>query len=255
MSTKAKTNHRRKKAIIISAIMASSLIIIGITVAWFYQQQKAASLTKIAPPGEIIISGVHGSQLDQIDLSYSNGDIDENRIVTVRNVICVDSAAKNIRLKLAHTTNVENLSFRIYPATETTSQPGSGEYVKGSDSGTDYYYTFDPKTGYTTKRLSDAGDKMTLMKCLNPAEDNSGLAKQDGDYHDNTYGNNETRVQNQAEPLYWRSDVAYSLPLNSKTDLNEHIKYEHYGYFVLEASWQEQNKETDIVYVTADGAQ
>lgn len=252
MSTKAKTNHRRKKAIIISAIMASLLIIIGITVAWFYQQQKAASLTKIAPPGEIIISGVHGSQLDQIDLSYSNGDIDENKTVTVRNVICVDSAAKNITLKLAHTTNVENLSFRIYPATETTSQPESEVYVKGSDSGTDYYYTFDPKIGYTT--ISDDGDKMILMKCLNADKNDSGLAMKDGEYHENTYGANEKRVQKQAEPLYWTSNTPYTLPLDSSTYENAHIKYKYYGYFVLEASWKEQNKETDIVYVTADGA-
>ena len=255
MSTKAKTNHRRKKAIIISAIMASLLIIIGITVAWFYQQQKAASLTKIAPPGKIIISGVHGSKLDQIDLSYSNGDIDESKTVTVRNVICVDSAAKDITLKLAHTTNVENLSLRIYPATESTSQPASGNYVKGSDSGKDYYYIFNPKTGYTTKELSDDEDTMKLMTCLNPDGDNSGVAKKDGDYHNNTYGATEKRVQKQAEPLYWTSNTSYSLLLNSKNNPNAHIKYEHYGYFVLEASWEEQNKETDIVYVTADGAQ
>ena len=239
---------------IISVIVAGLLVMIGITFAWFYQNQKAASLTQIAPPGEIIISGVHGSKLDQIDLSYNSGDIDGNT-VTVRNVICIDSASKNIKLKLAHTTNVENLSLRIYPATESTSQPVSGNYVKGSDSGIDYYYSFDPKTGYTTKKLSDDEDTMKLMTCLNADENNSALAKKDGDYHNNTYGTNEKRVQNQAEPLYWTSDVAYSLPLNSKKDLNEHIKYEHYGYFVLEASWTEQNKETDIVYVTADGAQ
>ncbi len=254
MSTKAEKNDKRKKVTIISIIVAGLLVIIGITFAWFYQHQKAASLTQIAPPGEIIISGVHGSKLDQIDLSYNNGDIDENKIVTVRNVICVDSAAKDITLKLAHTTNVENLSLRIYPATESTSQPESGDYVKGSDSGTDYYYTFDSNKGCTTKKLKTDGDTMTLMTCLNADENNSALAKSDGDYHNNTYGTNEIRVQNQAEPLYWTSKGVYSLPLNSQKELNEHIEYKYYGYFVLEASWKEQNKETDIVYVTADGA-
>lgn len=255
MSTKAEKNDKRKKVTIISIIVAGLLVMIGITFAWFYQHQKAASLTQIAPPGEIIISGVHGSKLDQIDLSYNSGDIDGNT-VTVRNVICIDSASKNIKLKLAHTTNVENLSLRIYPATEGTSQPVSGNYVKGSDSGIDYYYTFDPKTGYTTKQLGTVGDAMKLMTCLNADENNSELAKKNGVYHENTYGANEKRVQNQAEPLYWKSNDAYSLPLDSTTDNpNEHIKYKYYGYFVLEASWKEQNKETDIVYVTADGAQ
>ena len=257
MSTKAEKNDKRKKVTIISIIVAGLLVMIGITFAWFYQNQKAASLTQIAPPGEIIISGVHGSKLDQIDLSYNNGDIDENNTVTVRNVICVDSAAKDITLKLAHTTNVENLSLRIYPATERTSQPESGNYVKGSDSGTDYYYIFDPKTGYTTNKLETDGDTMTLMTPLNADETNSKLAKKDGKYHNNTYGETESRVQNQAEPLYWKCNDAdkYSLPLDSEHNLNEHIKYKYYGYFVLEASWKEQNKETDIVYVTADGAQ
>ena len=255
MSTKAEKNDKRKKVTIISIIVAGLLVMIGITFAWFYQNQKAASLTQIAPPGEIIISGVHGSKLDQIDLSYNSGDIDGNT-VTVRNVICIDSASKNIKLKLAHTTNVENLSLRIYPATEGTSQPVSGNYVKGSDSGIDYYYTFDPKTGYTTKQLGTVGDAMKLMTCLNADENNSELAKPDGYYHNNTYGTNKKiRVQNQAEPLYWTSKDVYSLPLNSQKELNEHIEYKYYGCFVLEASWKEQNKETDIVYVTADGAQ
>lgn len=253
MSRKTKTeiNNRRKKVAIISSIVAGLLIIIGITFAWFYQHQKAVSLTQIAPPGKIIISGVHGSELDQIDLSYNSGDVDEKGKVTVRNVICVDSEATNVLLKLAHTTNVENLSLRIYPAKEVDSQPeNTEEYVKGSDSGKDYYYIFDPQTGYTTKE--PAGDKMELMTCLNAAENDKELAKQDGDYHNKTYGANETRVQKQAEPLYWTSKSKYTLPLDSKRNENEHIKYAHYGYFVLEASWTEKNKETDIVYITAE---
>ena len=253
MSRKTKTeiNNRRKKVAIISSIVAGLLIIIGITFAWFYQHQKAVSLTQIAPPGKIIISGVHGSELDQIDLSYNSGDVDENGKVTVRNVICVDSEAKNVLLKLAHTTNVENLSLRIYPASEVDFQPqNTEEYVKGSDSGKDYYYIFDSQTGYTTKE--PASDKMQLMTCLNADETDEELAKQDGNYHNKTYGATEIRVQKQAEPLYWTSKNQYTLPLNSKNDKNEHIKYAHYGYFVLEASWTEKEKETDIVYVTAE---
>ena len=217
----------------------------------FISIKKAVSLTQIAPPGKIIISGVHGSELDQIDLSYNSGDVDKDGKVTVRNVICVDSEAKNVLLKLAHTTNVENLSLRIYPASEVASQPqNTEEYVKGSDSGKDYYYTFDSQTGYTTK--ATASDKMQLMTCLNADENDKELAKQNGDYHDKTYGANETRVQKQAEPLYWTSQSKYTLPLDSTSNKNEHIKYAHYGYFVLEASWTEREKETDIVYVTAE---
>lgn len=254
---KTETKDRRKKVTIISAIAVGLLIIIGITFAWFYQHQKAASLTQIAPPGEIIISGVHGRKLDQIDLSYNNENVGDDKQVTVRNVICIDSASQDITLKLAHTTNVENLSLRIYPAQESTSQPDdSTTYVKGTDAGKDYYYTYDSNVGYTTKTQEGDSDNMKRMTCLNPDQNNPQLASKTGDYHQRTYGESEKRVQNQAEPLYWTSNKneKYSLPLNSKNEneKNTHIKYEHYGYFVLEASWTEQNKETDIVYVVAE---
>ena len=250
---KTETKDRRKKVTIISAIAVGLLIIIGITFAWFYQHQKAASLTQIAPPGKIIISGVHGRKLDQIDLSYNNEDVGNDKQVTVRNVICIDSASKDITLKLAHTTNVENLSLRIYPAQESTSQPDESKtYVKGTDAGTDYYYMYDSSVGYTTKKTSDS-DGMIKMICLNG---NDASTEERKNYHNQTYGESEKRVQNQAEPLYWTSNEneKYSLPLNSKNEneKNTHIKYEYYGYFVLEASWTEQNKETDIVYVVAE---
>ena len=256
MSMKTEMKDRRKKVTIISVIVAGLLIIIGITVAWFYQHQKAASLTQIAPPGKIIISGVHGSKLDQIDLSYNNENVGDNKQVTVRNVICIDSASEKITLKLAHTTNVDNLLLRIYPATESTSQPDESEtYVKGTDAGTDYFYTYNSSVGYATKKETNDSDNMKQMTCLNgDNESNPKQALSSDEYHNKTYGKNETRVQNQAEPLYWTSNEKYSLPLNSKNEneKNAHIKYEYYGYFVLEASWTEQNKETDIVYVVAD---
>lgn len=255
MNMKSKTNNRKKRITIISVIIIGLFIIAGLTFAWFYQHQKVASVTQIAPPGKIIISGVHGKKLDQIDLSYNSGDIDKNGTVTVRNVICIDSAAKDITLKLAHTTNVGNLSLRIYPATEQTEQPEDESlYIKGTDAGTDYYYTYDSKVGYTTKRVDGDANTMNEMMCLNRDKDNSEIAEKNGNYHNKTYGESEKRVQKQAEPLYWTSNEKYSLPLNNKNSANKnaHIRYEYYGYFILEASWTEQNKETDIVYVVAE---
>lgn len=251
MSKKKETDDGKKKITIGTVIIIGLLAILGITLAWFYQHQKVASITKIAPPGKTIISGVHGRKLDQIDLSYNSGDVNGNT-VTVRNVICVDSASEEIYLKLAHTTNVKDLSLCLYPATESTTEPTGPMYIKGSDAGTDYYYRYDSQTGWTTRKTTDSNN-MKQMTCLNKDSDNSELAKKDTNdiYYKSTYGT-ETNVQKQAVPLYWKSDVSYKLPLNSKQDKNNHIKYEHYGYFVLEASWTEQEKETDIVYVVAD---
>lgn len=252
MRTKTETNDKKKKVTVITIVMTGLLIIIGLTLAWFYLHQKAATLTRIAPPGKIIISGVHGRKLDQIDLSYNNENVGDDHQVTVRNVICIDSASEDITLKLAHTTNVENLSLSIYPAEERKNQPGENvTYVKGNDAGTDYYYMYDSGIGYTTKKEANSASGVKKMQCLN-GDDDEKQALQSGDFHNKTYGEKETRVQNQAEPLYWESMEKYKLRLNSEKDPNSHIKYKHYDYFVLEANWTEQNKETDIVYVVAE---
>lgn len=256
MSVKTEINDKRRRKIIISIILGI-LAILGLTFAWFYYKQKVASITKVAQPGKIIISGVHGRKLEEIDLS--GGEIDSNNKVTVRNVICVDSAKKDIILQLAHTTNASDLSFRIYPASENDSEPASGEYMKESDDGKDYYYTYNSEKGYTTKKTGEDKESMIQMSCLNKDSSNPEIARQEGDYHDQTYGVNENKIQIQAEPLYWTSSEVYDLPLTSKSDgdqgsayvSNSNIRYEFYGYFVLEASWTEKDKETDIVYIMA----
>lgn len=261
MSMEKKIHNKKKYKIMLLIIALIVLAVLGISYAWFYSQQKVASITRIASPGEIIISGVHGKDMEQIDLSYGSEDVNNNNTVTVRNVICIDSLEKDFILQLAHTTNVTDLSLRVYPATESDIIPNTNSnYVKGSDGGTDYYYSYNPTVGYTTKRLQADTDDMKLLQCKNPKDDDSGMALESGEYHNNTYGQNETRVQNQAEPLYWESTEQLSLPLtinNGKKESeveykeNANIKYDYYGYYVLEASWTEKDKETDVVCVMA----
>ena len=66
-----------------------------------------------------------------------------------------------------------------------------------------------------------------------------------------TYGDNETRVQSQAVPIYWESEEY--VPLDSTNNINNSnlTNYNYYKYFIVEASWRETDKETDIVYVMA----
>ena len=260
MSMEKKIRNKKEYKTILLIIALIVLAVLGISYAWFYRQQKVASITRIASPGEIIISGVHGKDMEQIDLSYGNEDV-ANDTVTVRNVICIDSLEKDFILQLAHTTNVTDLSLRVYPATESDTIPDtSSNCVKGSDGGKDYYYSYNPAVGYTTKRLQTDTDTMKLLVCRNAKNDGSGMALESGDYHNNTYGQSETRVQNQAEPLYWESTEQLSLSLTTNDEKkgqgvtykkNANIKHDYYGYYVLEASWTEKDKETDVVCVMA----
>ena len=244
MRAMIKEDKKRKYLTIVLVMIILGML--AIAYAWFMQRQKVASITKVKSPGDIIVSGVHGSTLDNLNLSYSSQDVTGNK-VTVRNVICVDSAQSQYYLEVAHTTNVADLSLKIYPAQEETGKPSSGDYVKDTYNGTDYYYTYNTGTGYATGNDS-AGNTLTRLTCVNPGE--SGLAQSSGTYHNDTYGTDETRVQNQAEPLYWKSSEKITLQPKGSYQ-NENIKCDFYGYYVLEASWTEQNKETDLVYVMA----
>ena len=66
-------------------------------------------------------------------------------------------------------------------------------------------------------------------------------------YHETTYGD-YAKVQQSAEPLYWRSDEQETLP--GKANANAL----YVNYYILRISWDEtvqNNKETDMIYLMA----
>ena len=229
-----KKTHKRKTFTFVMLILIVLAIAVGY--AWFAYKHKLASLTRVNSPGEVSIAGVHGGEMNGIDLSYENENVSSDKIVTVQNVICIRSNSNKVRLEVAHTQNVEGLVLKLYPAIEKTTYPGENtSYICKKYKDKNYYYLYNTNDGFSTD--SNSG--------LNLFEQNKDKGKA------YTYGDNEERVQSLAVPIYWESKDYVNLDSTSNTDNTNLMNYNYYKYFIVEANWKEKDKETDIVYVMA----
>lgn len=241
-----------KKRIKIIAIVCASLLTVGVSFAWLANRVGLGILTRVSKPGEISIDGVHGGNMNILDLSYGADDIDSDGNIVVSNIVCIGSSQKDFCFQIAHTTNIKGLKINIYPATESLTRPeGDTRYKKGSSGGVDYYYVYNPTVGYTTS--PDTG--LELMTCLNPTDPSNSLALPDGAYHVDTYGTDESRVQKNAEPLYWTKDDKLKAKHEVFADGGTLYELANAGFYIVEASWKEKEKETDLLYIITDSNQ
>ena len=235
-----KTPDKLKLLRSIAALAAIIALIAGITYAWFFNQMDMATLMEIQPPSAISILGPNGTQLDSLDLSYTESQKNDGKI-TIKRAFCVQSTDK-FNLEIVHTTNLKGLEFKLYPATQLESSDADS---KGREFITDGGY----KYAYSSK-ASVKGDYLNLSKT------EVGTYKYaSSTYHSDNYGAYD-KVQTHAEPVYWLatdnlvpSDGTIELP-----DQTGEIKYFHRTYFVCEVSWTETTKETDIFYILAKNA-
>ena len=136
-------------------------------------------------------------------------------------VFCVYSQGANEKyyLQLAHTTNI-GFQYTIYKASVQS----------------------DGEISYLGNKYSQ--DKELAGKYLNVDSDSKYATNQ---YHETTYGNYD-KVQQSAEPLYWRSYEQETLP----GEANANAPY--VNYYILHISWDDtvqNNKETDMIYLMA----
>jgi hypothetical protein len=82
-------------------------------------------------------------------------------------------------------------------------------------------------------------------------EESSTVAAATGDYHNDTYGAEENRVQVNAEPVYWRSFDPVKLSSSDQVFNGDSYDKNYAGFFIIEAIWNEKDKETDLVYLIA----
>lgn len=230
---KQKKRPYKKKILWLSAAsIVVVALIIGLSYAWFFNQSDMATLISIGQPSDIAILGPGGTERASLDLNYTDDDKDESGNVTIRRVFCVQSAADSHKLEIVHTTNMKGLTFQLYPA--TASGNSSDE---SSDSVTD--------DGYTYQYNSEAAIQ---GEYINRNSDNNGYKYANKDKHSNNY-EDYSYVQAHAEPLYWLTNGS----LKASTDNPVTIKDKHYNrtYYVLEITWAETSKETDIFYILA----
>lgn len=209
----------RKRRAVISVIIAALLLLTIPVLAWFYRQRSMETMTKINLPYALRIGAGNTQPIQQLELS--NIDVSKKKYEDV--VFCVYSQGANEKyyLQLAHTTNI-GFHYKIYKA--SVQQDGAISYL-----GNQY-----------------SQDAALAGKYLNVDSDSKYATDQ---YHETTYGNyDKVKVQQSAEPLYWRSDKQEILP--GKANANAL----YVNYYILRISWDDtvqNNKETDMIYLMA----
>lgn len=207
----------RKRRAVISVIIAVLVLLTIPVLAWFFRQRSMETMTQINLPYALRIGAGNTQPIQQLELS--NIDVSKKKYEDV--VFCVYSQGANEKyyLQLAHTTNI-GFQYTIYKA--SVNQGGEISYL-----GNQY----------------SQGDVLA-GKYLNVDADSKYATAQ---YHETTYGNYD-KVQQSAEPLYWRSDVKETLP----GEANANALY--VNYYILRISWDDtvqNNKETDMIYLMA----
>ena len=226
---KEKKNKERKMLVRLAvAAIVVLLLVLGLSLAWFVNQNNIETLLEVRPPAEIAIRGPHGEALTELDMSYTDADKSGDK-VTIRRVISISSETEKHKLEIMHTTNLKGLTFKIYPATENAST--GGDTVKDGK----YSYTYDksnPLKGAYINQKNEAAEYKYAS----------------GSYHSRNF-DSYSNVQTHAEPIYWLADeeqIGIERDQNTTT-----VKDKYLNYYVVEISWTETTKETDLFYLLA----
>ncbi|MDD6082122.1 MAG: hypothetical protein PUB89_04640 [Oscillospiraceae bacterium] len=243
---------RQKTEFIIAASLTAVLLVSFPAYAWFSYSRNLETLTKIKEPGGIIIragkSDASAKDADPI-VNFEMKEIDIEDIAdgkSAQYVFSVKTGEYNSKyhLLLAHTTNIP-FSYSIYQASNTTNpeQEDCIAYHPKDDTGKITYYKKD-----------------SIINLLPLNYDNGqygrAIAKKKDVYYDSTYENGD-------------NPEIYAVPVYLQTkDSQKHSESaaDSYDYYILEIKWDSNaagneafekwntainNKETDIIYITA----
>lgn len=234
--------YREKRRIIwvLLPILAMLVLAVGLTYAWMAQRASLTTLLTIQPPDTITIvpTATDGSELTSLDLDFHENTNDtkgEDGEIHIYRPVCIKSTEPIHRLEVVHTTNLNELGFKIYPATKTQ----NGETVTIQSSGSELTGEYKNQDKNETNKLAEK-QKLENYQAL-------------GDV-----------AERNAFPLYWiamncaieskwqsgwKEVISYTEPgIDPKT--NQPINY-YCTYYILEISWKENTKETDLFYIMA----
>lgn len=230
----------KRKTILLSVLLAALLLACsGISYAWFSQRAALSTLMNIIPPDSITIIPIDsqtGQAMTLLDLDFKEGDTkdEETGAITIRRPVCIKSTSPVHQLEVVHTTNLNKLEFKIYPATKN-------------------------EEGFS------ASDTSLTCNPINPNPSDSKLAEPE---NLNNYKAGNT-VEAHAYPLYWLAnccgDLRYvqeddkpKVAIGVTSERSEEYDsakqcntYYYSTYYILEITWQETTKETDLFYILA----
>lgn len=229
---------KKRRILYALALVATIALLTGVTMAWFTYQFRLSSIAKIHPLTYISILEPGDTVLQSIDLSYDKSEVKDGQVELKRPFV-IRSESELFDLCIAHTTNISGLTISLYEANEEGKE-GHADLAGITEKGTPYYWNkendnnlFD-KTGYLNKDAASGGIIWA---------DKSHKA------HDDTFRLTEQeiydKVQKNAEPLYWVKKGISAEKRTPDTDGN------YYTNYILEITWDETDKETDILYVIA----
>lgn len=199
------------------AVIAVVLIIAALTLSWFLTNNSLSTVAKVDSPAELKITVPGESAATQLDLT---NDADYDKVDEKGNVVrcrafSVDSGGKAFELQVANTTNIKDLSVKIYRA--TVNKPSEDGDVKGN--------------GYSWSKGAEVTD-------FTPIDADEGKSQTFG-----TYAN----VQTNAVPNYrWKRFQVDELDKNGSEAASA-------TNFIIECSWPQGDnyKETDVAYLIA----
>lgn len=155
------------------AVIAVVLIIAALTLSWFLTNNSLSTVAKVDSPAELKITVPGESAATQLDLT-NDADYDKPAAdgrVYRRRAFSVDSGGKAFELQVANTTNIKDLSVKIYRA--TVNDPSADGDVKSD--------------GYSWSKGAEVTD-------FTPIDDGKGKSETFGDYKN---------VQTNAVPKYF----------------------------------------------------
>ena len=234
-------------------LAVTGLILVGVIVyAWFFYKRQLDTLTWIKTPIRLEIGSGNNHDIAYLDMGSIDADTQDH---SMNYVFCVYGEPIDMySLQLAYTTNIP-FYYEVYRAQLSTSeQTTSGDIVKVP-------FTYTDNSG-------EHIENFTYDKSSTPVISAKPLSKMDEaeitkhQSHTLSYGDengqnavNSSKVQKNAEPLYWLASENNLDMLNPKNKGKNAFGGDCFcDYFVLRVYWDENtvsnDKETDMVYLT-----
>ena len=225
---------KKRRILYALALVAMIALLTGATMAWFTYQFRLSSIAKIHPLTYISILEPGDTVLQSIDLSYDKSEVKDGSVELKRPFV-IRSESELYDLCIAHTTNISGLEIRLYEASSDGSVGNA--YLAGiTEKGTPYYWNKKNENNLFTNDnyINKLSTEVWADKGHQAHKATFRLTE------DEIYDN----VQKNAEPLYW---------VKKKIQGQVRTREEGYYYtnYILEITWNETDKETDILYVIA----
>lgn len=226
-------SEHRRQLMVIFVLLAVVVLLIGLGLSWFVHNKSLSTVGMLQTPSDIKLMGPNATEMTQIDLSYDpETDVkSENgkKVVHLTRPFCVktDKEETSYNLFLARTTNISGLEIHLYKATDVSSGSTADATadVKGV-TGINSHYAWNKDgdlSGHYVNKLPE-----------------SMLADTDHDPQTFDEKLDESRLQRNASPVYWKANGPFASGANGIDN------------YIIELSWPEDQSETDIIYLIAN---